>query len=242
MNELFSVRLSQLPTVLKILITMFLFVMGTGYLVAMVNLHLTYSLADGKPGLTVDDLKRAFYGDRKNTRLAAKIDGGSMEQFLTKPGDKEKILNWIQDGATEDGFKQIQSIFTENCIRCHNPIGVSSFRPLTSYQEVLQVTKIDRGEPVALWARVAHTHIQSIGLIFFSLGMIFSFTALSDKIKIALVILPFTALVLDFTARFLAKYHENFVYIMLLTGALMGLSFAAMTLVSLYELWFKKSS
>ncbi len=37
---------------------------------------LTYHLADGEPGLTAEDLRRSFYGERNQTLLAAKIDGG----------------------------------------------------------------------------------------------------------------------------------------------------------------------
>src|SRR5437867_7070491 len=122
MPELNSLRLSQLPRVVRLVLTYSILVLAAGYLIAMVNLYLTYSLTDGEPGLTVMDLKRAFYGRRDNTRLAAKIHGGSMEQFLPNPGDKEKILTWIQDGASEKGYEDIvQPILMQNCIRCHNP-------------------------------------------------------------------------------------------------------------------------
>ena len=63
-------------------------------MVSVFNLYLTYNLADGKPGLTAEDLRRSFYGQRNQTLLAAKIDGGSMEQFLPVPGHKESILSW----------------------------------------------------------------------------------------------------------------------------------------------------
>ena len=244
MQDVFSsVRLSQLPGPLKVTLSLTLAVLGVGYVVALLNLHLNYSLMDGKEGLTSEDLVRAFYGDRKNTRLAAKIDGGSMEQFLPNPADKEKILNWIQDGVDKDQFHTVVApIMANNCLRCHNPEGISSFRPLTNYDEVLTVTKIDRGEPVQLWARVAHTHIQSIGLIFLVLGSIFSFTSLRERIRTAVIVVPFVALLIDFTARFLAKYHADLIFVMMGSGALIGLSFAVMILYSLYELWLTKSS
>lgn len=64
-----SIRLMKLPLPLKVLVTCFLLLMGAGYLVSMLNLYLTYSLVDGKPGVTPEDLKRAFYGERKRTIL-----------------------------------------------------------------------------------------------------------------------------------------------------------------------------
>jgi hypothetical protein len=241
MDELSSIRLSRLPRTAKLVISFALVTLGIGYLVAAMNLYLTYSLTDGEPGLTVMDLKRAFYGKRDNTRLAAKIHGGSMEQFLPNPGDKEKILTWIQDGASEKGYEDlVEPILMQNCIRCHNPEGLQRFRPLTTYQEVMSVVKIDRGEPVGLWARVAHTHIQSLGLIFLVLGLVFSATSLGSGLKDMIVSLPFLALVVDFGCRFFAKYYPNLVYLMLVSGALLGLSFALMILFPLYEMWIKR--
>lgn len=177
MVEWNSIRLNLLPFALKLALSCFLLTLGLGYVVAGVNLYLTYHLTDGEPGLGMGDLRRAFYGNRENTKLASKIDGGSMAQFLPRAGDKEKILSWIQDGASEAGYNSaIKSILQQNCVRCHNPNGLQRFTPLTSYEEVMVVTQIDRGEPPQLWARVAHTHIQSIGLIFLVLAGVFSLT------------------------------------------------------------------
>jgi hypothetical protein len=240
-HPLAGVRLSQLPLSLKLLVTIFLMVLGVGYFISLANLYLTYNLTDGEPGLTVNDLKRAFYGNRDNTRLAAKIDGGSMEQYLPVPGEKQAILSWIQDGAHEGGFtEKVQPILMRNCVRCHSPTGFSSFRPLTTYDQVLTVTKVDRGEPEMLWARVAHTHILSIGIIFFCLGGIFSFTSVPETGKALAVSVPFVALVVDFGSRYFAKYVPDFVYVMMMMGGVLGLSFAVMILVPLYELWVKR--
>ena len=153
MVDVNSFRLRQLPIPLRLVISLTLIVLGVGYLIALANLFMTYELTDGERGLTSEDLRRAFYGDRDNTKLAAKINGGSMEQFLPTAGDKEKILSWIQDGAEVKGFEAVvHPILVANCVRCHNPEGLQRFTPLTSYEEVMVVTQIDRGEPVSLWA------------------------------------------------------------------------------------------
>ena len=234
-------KLGRLPAPLKVVLSLTLLMLGLGYLIALYNLYLTYNLTDGQPGLSVGDLRRAFYGNRENTKLAAKIDGGSMSQFLTKPGDKDKILSWIQDGAEQPGYEAVvRPILQQNCVRCHNPQGLQRFTPLTNYEQVMAVAQIDRGEPVALWARVAHTHIQSIGLIFLVLGGVFTLTSLADRVKVAIVALPFAALVVDFGARFLARWLPGTVYLMMASGAVIGLSLAVMILVPLYEMWLKR--
>ncbi len=235
------IRLSQLSPSLRWVITLALLVLGAGYGVALLNLYYTYSMMDGQPGLTAEDLKRAFYGRRNVTRLAAKIDGGSMEQFLPNPMEKAKILNWLQDGASREGFDQaVRPIFMQNCWRCHNPQGFMYMRPLQTYEQVQEVIKVDRGEPAPVWARVAHTHLQSIALIFLVTGVVFAASSLSERLKTLVVITPFVALVVDFGSRYLARYHTGFVYLMMAAGAAAGLAFAAMLAVSLFEMWWKR--
>ena len=234
-------RLGELTLTLRCLATLTLLVLGVGYGVAIINLYYTYSMMDGEPGMTPADLKRAFHGDRTVTRLAAKIDGGSMEQFLPNPLDKAKILNWLQDGTPRETFETtVNLILAQNCWRCHNPSGFMYMRPLQTYEQVLTVAEVDRGEPVPVWARVAHTHLQSIALIFFVVGAVFAGTSLPERAKTLIVITPFGALVVDFGSRFLARYHLGFVYLMMAAGAVAGLAFAVMVLASLYQMWWRR--
>ncbi len=235
-----DITLSGLPAPLKTVITLFLVLMGLAYAVSVFNLYLTYHLADGEPGLTAEDLRRSFYGERNQTLLAAKIDGGSMEQFLPVPGHKETILSWLQDGSLEDDYAQIQPIIQAHCLRCHAPGGIMGVRrPLNTYARVRAVTVVDRGEPIGLWARVAHTHLMSLGLVFLCLGVIFSFCGVGQTMKAWFMPMPFTALVIDFGARALIPYAPSLVYVMMLSGGLMGFSIFVLTAGPLYEMWVR---
>ncbi len=242
-NPLTNVRLSQLPASLKLLLTSFLLLMSAGYCVALLNLYLTYSPVDGKAGLSPTDLTLAFHGDPKRILLTAKIVGGSMAVFLPNPADKQKLLRWIEQGAPEAEFtKNIQPLLQANCVRCHSKTGPASFRPLTDYAAVMKVVQPDRGESLAALARVAHFHILAFALIFLCVGLIFCCTQWRESAKVAVIGLPYVCIVIDFGARGLAKLHPGFVYGVLVSGALMGLSFGMMVLTPLYELWLKRSA
>jgi hypothetical protein len=234
-------HLAQLPRVPRVVLTLFVLMAGIGYGVAMLNLYYTYAPVDGKSPLTADDLKRSFFGQRDKTVLAATINGGSMEQYLQDPNDKGRILSWIQDGAPREPYEQaVAPVFQRSCVRCHSDTGSASFRPLTTFEEVQAVTKIDRGESLPIWARVAHTHLQAIALIFLALGLLFAFSPFPEKVKLAVVITPFLMLLVDFGSRALARIWPSMVYVMMISGGLMGLATAVMILVILYELWFGK--
>ena len=114
-------------------------------------------------------------------------------------------------------------------------------RPLDTYERVTAVTVVDRGEPIALWARVAHTHLMSLALVFLSLGVIFSFCGVGQSMKLWFMPMPFVALLLDFGARALIKYFPSFVYVMMFAGALMALSMLVLTLGPLYDMWIRGS-
>jgi hypothetical protein len=239
--ELQRFHLADLPRVPRVVLTLFVLMAGIGYAVAVLNLYFSYSDVDGKAGLTPDDLKRSFYGQRDKTVLAATINGGSMEQYLQSPTDKGKILSWIQDGATKEGFERdVQPVLNRSCTRCHSATGSASFRALTTYEEVQAVTQIDRGESLPIWARVAHTHLQAIGLIFLALGLLYAFCPIRENLKLVVVCTPFLMLGVDFGTRALARIWPNMVYAMIISGALMGLATAVMIVSILYELWFGK--
>ncbi len=104
------------------------------------------------------------------------------------------------------------------------------------------ILQADRGEPIPIWARVAHTHLQAIGLIFLAVGSVFCATRVPMRLKSIVVITPFAGLIVDFTARFLARYDSSFVYGMIGAGAAAGLSFTLMIIVSLFEMWVPRPS
>src|SRR5262249_6020639 len=151
----------------------FVTLIGAGYLSSVAHLYFTYSGADGKPGLSPDDVRIQLAGRRDRTLIESKIAGGSMEKFIPDRAERTRILNWVHGGATAATFGQVQPIFTQRCVGCHNPEGPSKFRPLTNFQEVAAVAQVDKGETPAGWARVAHIHLQSLSVIYLLLGLIF---------------------------------------------------------------------
>lgn len=215
--------------------------LASGYAVALLNLYLTYEHADGQPGLSVADLKRSFHSPRGRTLMAAKVDGGSMAQYLPDPQERARLLNWLQDGAQQDTYKTIAlPIFTAHCLECHSPGGIMEQQPFNTYQALAPVIQVDRGEPVPVWARVAHTHLQALGILFGAIGLILCGTRIHMALKSWLIALPFLALFVDFIARFLARFSDFFVYLMAGTGAIAPGAFAIMIYLTIAEMWFPR--
>lgn len=232
-----QIRLRDLPYEMRVVLTFFVALVSFGYGVAVLNLYFTYAPIDGRPGLSVADFQRSLLGNRDNTTLGRVLQGGSMEQYMKDPAEKGRVLSWIQDGTRKEQFGAVEPIFKRNCVACHQPGGPAGFRPLRTYEEVLAVAQIDRGETLPTWARVAHTHVQSLALVYLALGLIFTLCTLPSRVKTAVVCTPFVALFLDFGARGLARFSPGLMYVTLGAGGLMSLATAVMTLVILRELW-----
>lgn len=230
-------RLSRWPVSARLVASLFSVLMGIGYLVSLVHMYNTYAAADGKPGLSAADLDRSLRGQPDRTVLTAAISGGPMEQYLTSPGDKERLLAWVHAGAQQAQFGTVQPILQKSCAGCHNAHGAASSRPLTTFREVAAVTQSDHGESAAALARVAHIHLQSLALIYLALGLLFCCCGFPERLKAWVVTIPFVALVGDFGARGLAHQWPEMVYVVMLCGAAGGLTTAVMTLGVLWEAW-----
>jgi hypothetical protein len=99
MTGLPAFRLAQLPRSARLAITCFVVLIGAGFLTSVAHMYFTYAQADGKPGLTADDVRLQIAGKREKTLLEAKLVGGSMEQYLPAPAERKQVLDCIHGGA-----------------------------------------------------------------------------------------------------------------------------------------------
>ena len=107
-------------TPLKVLFTGYLCAVGIGYLFALIQILFTHGMADGKFGLSVDDIVYSYYGNRSGTVLEQKLNGSMKENAPEK--ERFKIMEWVRDGADPYDYKDdgIEKIVQTRCVMCHN--------------------------------------------------------------------------------------------------------------------------
>jgi hypothetical protein len=141
-----SFRLARLSLAGKLLVTLFLLLVGPGYLVATANIFFKHQDADLEAGLTLDDLKRTFHGLEKEVDPDVKITvnsvmleqvrpGGDMREYLEGGGEPaiRALITWLEAGAEKDTFAQeglaengdpsAQQVIADQCVECHNEDG-----------------------------------------------------------------------------------------------------------------------
>ncbi len=231
---------SELPYSLRVLYTATLLVLGTAYLFALIYLFYTYSGKDGNPRtLSYEDIVIAYSGSGKGSRLEAALRG-SMSAMLPRD-ELMSLASWAQEGGDRARYeKEIRPTFDRRCMACHD--GSNPHLPnLNGYDNVQKVIERDTGTALFTLVRVSHIHLFGIAFIFFLLGTIFSHAYVRPVwFKCTVVALPFVALALDVGSWYFTKIFHPFAWVVMLGGALIGLSFAFMWVVSMYQMWFTR--
>ena len=231
-------RFSDCSVSEKMLYTLFIGLIGVGYLFAMLLIFESVASLDGKPGLSADDIVIKYSGNREGTRLESALDG-VMSAYRSED-ERETIVSWIYAGAPEARFnEEVKDIVASKCAGCH--ARGSSLAELTSYDKVMELVVMDTGESLATLARVSHIHLFGTGILFYLLGRIFILTEMRPWLKRTMVAVPFAAIAMDIGSWWFTRYAAGFfAYTVIVGGALMGLSFAFQTFASLYQMWFYK--
>ena len=241
--ELEEVKLNQLSWSHKVIISLFVLMMGYSYLFALLNLQINTRQADGDTsglGLaTIRDIEVTYRGNRGESLLVNKIDG-SMEQYLSNQEEKILITEWISQGRTEQGYQEIQYIFDENCVRCH-PYDERPDYPLETYDQVYASAEPDMGPSIGKLARFTHYHAFGFSIFSFLLSMVFLLTSFRPAIRLFGAVLPFVAMFIDITSWWLTRLISPiFAYTVYLGGMLMAVSLAIIIIGSIYDIWFSQ--
>lgn len=233
------ISLRSLPTTLRVLFSCFLIMIGIGYLTALSYLFLVDVEPHRKEGQrVVEGISEKYHGSTSGTRLEAALKG-TMADKLT-PAERDQVLQWVHAGASRDGYAKIAPILTQKCATCHNAQSGLPISPLTSFEEVQKVTQIDTGLSLLQLTRVSHVHLFGISIIFLLTGAIFSLSETPTWFRVAVLIAPYLAIVMDIGSWWVTKYYSPvFAYVVLLGGAFMGLSLACQILLSLWEMWIE---
>ena len=229
---------SELPYSLRVLYTATLLILGTAYLFAMIYLFHSYSGKDGNPRtLSYEDVVIAYSGSGKGSRLEAALRG-SMAGMLPRE-ELTTLVSWAQEGGERARYeKEIKTTFDRRCLACHD--GSNPHLPnLSGYDNVQKVIERDTGTALFTLVRVSHIHLFGLTFVFFILGTIFSHAYVRPVwFKCTVVAFPFAALTMDIGSWYFTKLYHPFAWVVIAGGALMGLSFAFMWVVSMYQMWF----
>jgi len=230
---------SELPASLRVMYSAALIILGFGYLFALTYVYHTQAGKDGGKSLSYEDIVITYSGSGKGSRLEAALHG-PMQTML--PAEETKtIIAWVQGGSKKDVYdKDIKPILDKRCMACHD--GSNPHLPnLSSYEQVKKVTEIDTGTDVFTLVRVSHIHLFGLTFIFFLVGTIFSHAYVRPVwFKCVVIALPFLCIAADVSSWYFTKLFHPFAWVVMGAGALMGLCFAFMWVISMWQMWIAR--
>ncbi len=230
-------NLCSLGTSLKMLFTGYLIVVAVGYLAALGQILFTHGMADGRLGLSIEDIVYSYYGNRSGSLLESKLNG-SMKGMAPEE-ERFEIIQWVRNGADEAQFEQrVKPIISNRCVTCHGPNSSLPVPDFTKFANVKEHATANEGTTYSSLTRVSHIHLFGIAFIFMFVGLIFGYASGVPKwLKRLAMVMPFIFILLDISSWWLTKLNPAFAWLVIIGGAGLALAFAFMWLVSLYEMW-----
>jgi hypothetical protein len=229
---------SALPMSTRMVYTMTLLVLGTGYLFAMLQVFYSHAGLDGNPNnISAEDIRIAYHGSETDTRLVTALKG-PMAGMLPE-SERAVIFRWVESGSSEEAYNsEIKPILEARCIACHD--GSNPHQPLlTTYDETLKMVAKDTGATIQTLVRVSHIHLFGITFIFFIVSSIFTHAYMRPLwLKCVIIVLPFLTILTDIFSWYLTKWIPGFAWFIIASGALMGISFTVHWVVSMWQMWF----
>lgn len=202
---------------------------------AGLQIMLTHGMADGKPGLSVDDIVYSYYGNRSGSKLEIMLNGAMKDKAPAET--RLDIIKWAEEGAPEAKWEpHFKGVFEQNCVMCHSKVpGIPDF---TKFEEVKKVAAIDEGASIQSLTRVSHIHLFGIAFIFFFMGFIFSFAVNVPKVlKIVAIGFPFGFLILDVLSWWLTKLNPGFAWLTIIGGIGYSVASTFMWFTSMYQMF-----
>ncbi len=221
---------------IKLLFTGYLTTIAAGYIMALIQILMTHGMADGQFGLSLDDIVYSYYGDRSGSVLESKLNGSM--KFNAPDQERFKIIQWVRDGASENDYKQsVKQIVDQRCVLCHNAES-GSLPDFSKFENLKKLSESNEGATFKSLTRLSHIHLFGISFIFMFVGVIFSFsTGIPGKYKYPAIVMPYLFLLIDIASWWLTKLSPHFAWLVILAGAGLGISFAFMWSVSMYQMW-----
>jgi hypothetical protein len=153
-----TLNLCNIGTPFKLLFTGYLCTIALGYLLAIAQILFTHGMADGKIGLSLEDVVYNYYGNRSGSILEKKLNGSM--KMNASDAERFKIIQWVRDSADEQTFnREIKSIIEKDCLMCHNE-HTGSLPNFGEFEEIKELTKSDTGISYASLTRVSHIHLR----------------------------------------------------------------------------------
>ena len=231
-----ELTLGTLSLTYRVLFTGFLVVVGLGLCMAGAQIMLTHGKADGKAGLSIDDIVYSYYGNRSGSKLEAALTGKMKDKAPAEVNIA--LIKWVRDGAPASQWETVKPLLEKQCAKCHDE--ESGLPEVTKLEVAQSLAETDHGASIASLTRVSHIHLFGISFIFLFVGAIFGLAEFNQFWKLILISTPFAFLVLDVASWWLTKFWPSCAWLTMIGGLGYSLAATVMFVTSFAQMWLPR--
>lgn len=232
-----DLTLGKLCLTYRVLFSCFLLVTGLGLLMAATQIVLSHGMADGKPGLSVDDIVYSYYGNRSGSKLETELTGSMRAKAPAEVNFT--LIQWARDGAPDAEWDpKIKPLLEKHCAACHD--AESGLSDVNNFEIVKKLADVDQGISFGSLTRTSHIHLFGISFIFLFVGWIFAMAEFNQTWKLILISTPFAFLVLDVASWWLTKFWAGCAWFTMIGGFGYNLAAVVMIVTSLAQMWLPR--
>lgn len=232
-------RINQLNCHAKLGLSGFLITVILGALSAATLIGLAYSKYDSGFRIPEMDKVKAKYSE---SMLISSMKG-SMNKYVSEDGDIDIVAQWIADGAKNDAYfeDEVMYIIGSDCVKCHSKTSqmtdAITSMPFDTYEDLIKYTQ--KGYTWEHMAKTAHIHLFGIAVFLVIVSLTMAFSSYRSAIKTVLISAAWIALWLDISAWWLAKFSDQFAYLIAGAGTIEIASIVTMSGLCLLNMWIK---
>jgi hypothetical protein len=211
---------------------------------------------------------RAFTDKSSGWRAALK-NRTEAEVVKERDGERDAVLAWLRAGQAkidydadklprpsgdapitaeflnEDGSVKIKSLFTERCVRCHQPDGddtkAAKF-PLATYEQIKSYAKADSGAmSLPALAQSTHTHLLAFAVLFCVTGLTFALSSYPLWLRVTVAPMVLSAQVLEIACWWLGRLEGDVgvlcARLVLVFGGFVGIGLCVQVVLGLFDLF-----
>lgn len=231
-----ELTLGKLSQTYRVLFTGFMLVIGLGLCMAGAQIMLTHGMADGKVGLSMNDIVYSYYGNRSGSKMESSLTG----KMKDKAPEEVKfiMIQWVRDEAPAAEWEKVGPLFEKHCANCHD--SESGLPEVAKLEVAKSLAEVDHGASIASLTRVSHIHLFGISFIFLFVGWIFGMAEFNQTWKLILISTPFAFLVLDVASWWLTKFWPGCAWITMIGGLGYSLAAVVMFATSFAQMWLPR--
>lgn len=247
-------RLCDLSIAAKLGFTGLVLVLIGGLLASAYHIKLHYENRDEVPGVSLNDIKGAYHrnGVEIPAPLIVALERGHPDTLAA--ADRKVLIDWLKGGRVSADYDNLDlgdsapaEIFARDCVSCHaekaaDKHPVAARIPLDTFDKVKGVAfnkKLDP-PPFRILVLTTHTHALSLGTMSIVIAGMLLCTRLPRAITHTICMLVGLGLLCDIGCWWLTRDNINFVYGIVIGGAVYNLMTGLSLVLVLGDLWFPR--